>query len=55
MLASSVGIKNACLIQNITGGQKEENFPYSSFQIYGKVTVDSEEEMKKSIKPDFVI
>lgn len=46
---------SVCLTQDITGGQKEENFPSSSFQIYGKVTVDSEEEMKKSIKPDFVI
>lgn len=45
---------SVCLTQDITGGQKEENFP-SSFQIYGKITVDSEEEMKKSIKPDFVI
>lgn len=40
---------------DITGGQKEENVPYSSLQIYGKVTADCEEEIKKSIKPDFVI
>lgn len=45
---------SACLTQDITGGQKEENVP-SSLQIYGKVTVDCEEEMKKSIKSYFVI
>lgn len=46
---------SACLTQDITGGQKEENVPSSSLQIYGKVTVDCEEEMKKSIKSYFVI